>query len=69
LSYENIFGTYFLYFIRDQEKSYRKDDDVVVISIFSLYDYDPEKLKDLFVFSDAAQASLDGCRTFKTGAT
>jgi hypothetical protein len=68
LSYENIFGTYFLYFIRDQEKSYRKDDDVVV-SIFSLYDYGPEKLKDLFVFSDAAQARLDGCCTFKTGAT
>jgi hypothetical protein len=27
-----------------------------------------KKLKNLFVFSDASQACLDACRTFKAGA-
>jgi hypothetical protein len=55
----------FYNFIGIKKNRYRKD----VVSIFSLYNYDPEKLKDLFVFSDASQARLDGCRAFKAGAT
>jgi hypothetical protein len=47
----------------------QSESNLMVMAKEDTNNHDPEKLKDLFVFSDASQSCLDGCPAFKTSAT